>query len=403
MNAILLTLSLCLANVIVDAETVEGESYHGEVASWSDSALVIRDGEQRHELATDRLQRIRGAREVALPVRPNAFIAFHDGTQLSVTAVQSDGDQATLKTSWGTVTCPLREIHTIRWNPGEDERDDSWQAMLRNELTGDALIVRRDADHLDFLEGTVQSISEAAVRFEFDGQDLDLPLERLAGVIFFRSPDRTDGGARFQVNLRDQSVWQGTDISVSGGHLVVRTVGGVKLSAPLTEMTEVTFAPQSLIYVSDLQPEQLLMEPLLQPTRATQKVLDFLYRPRMNEAFAAKPLQLQFPDDVQPTVYTKGLAIHSRTHLIYRLEEPFREVRGVVGWDPDFRRNGGTVQLLLRVGGETIFDAVWKPDDPPVEIALPLNEAKRLELIVDYADGSDVGDHLNLCNLRLIK
>jgi hypothetical protein len=89
--------------------------------------------------------------------------------------------------------------------------------------------------------------------------------------------------------------------------------------------------------------------------------------------------------------------------LIYRLEEPFRELRGVVGWDPDFRRNGGTVQLLLRVGGETIFDTVWKPDDPPVEIALPLNEAKRLELIVDYADGSDVGDHLNLCNLRLIK
>jgi hypothetical protein len=44
-----------------------------------------------------------------------------------------------------------------------------------------------------------------------------------------------------------------------------------------------------------------------------------------------------------------------------------------------------------------------KGNEAPRELALEIAGAKRIEILVDYGAGLDVGDRLNLCDIRVTK
>ncbi len=100
--------------------------------------------------------------------------------------------------------------------------------------------------------------------------------------------------------------------------------------------------------------------------------------------------------------YGKGLALHSRTEIVYRL--PGR-VPAVSGRRGNRRRGapGGKVRLVVRGDDKVLFEAVVAGSDAPQPVDLDLAGVRRLTILADFADGPNVGDHLLLCNARLSK
>ena len=101
-------------------------------------------------------------------------------------------------------------------------------------------------------------------------------------------------------------------------------------------------------------------------------------------------------------VFAKGLGIHSRTELVYRLTEPFERFHAIAGIDVAHRVRG-TVQLTVMGDGRPLWSGTVRGNEPPVVLDVSLRGVRRLALLVDYGDESDAGDHLNLCEPRLVK
>lgn len=106
--------------------------------------------------------------------------------------------------------------------------------------------------------------------------------------------------------------------------------------------------------------------------------------------------------DSNVTSFPKGLAVHSRTRLQYRLDGQHRKLRGLAGIDPNVR--SAAVVTLQIIGNETLLlDRTIKAGEAAFAIDVPIEGVRRLKLVVDYGDGVDIGDRLNLCNLRTTK
>ena len=82
------------------------------------------------------------------------------------------------------------------------------------------------------------------------------------------------------------------------------------------------------------------------------------YAPRFDRGFDSRPLRLGGVD------YRKGLALHSRTELVYRLPERFSRFLAVAGI-ADAVRPGGKVRLVVRGDDKVLFEAELQPAATP--------------------------------------
>jgi hypothetical protein len=101
-------------------------------------------------------------------------------------------------------------------------------------------------------------------------------------------------------------------------------------------------------------------------------------------------------------IFSKGLALRSRSELNYRLPAGFGRFTAVAGIEPATSTTGN-VQLSIYGDDQRLFEAAISGDEPPREIELDIGGVKRLKIIVDFGKNLDTGDWLNLCDARLVK
>jgi len=126
------------------------------------------------------------------------------------------------------------------------------------------------------------------------------------------------------------------------------------------------------------------------------KSLATFYRPRGNRGLESAELMLG------GKTYRRGLALHSRSELDYRLPGEFSRLLAVAGID-DRVRPGGNVRLVIRGDGRVLFDETIRGADEPRPLEIDIAGVKRLQIVVDYGEDLDVGDHLDLCEARMVK
>jgi len=100
--------------------------------------------------------------------------------------------------------------------------------------------------------------------------------------------------------------------------------------------------------------------------------------------------------------YERGLSFRSRTSVVYRLPKDGRRFLASVGID-DRAGDTGNVRLVISGDNRTLFDETVDGGQTPVELSLDVAGIRRLTILVDYGEGLDIGDFLNLCNARITK
>jgi hypothetical protein len=100
--------------------------------------------------------------------------------------------------------------------------------------------------------------------------------------------------------------------------------------------------------------------------------------------------------------YARGLWIHSRTFLKYRLSGDYRRFQAVMGIDQAVAPLGN-VHVVISGDGKTLLESDVRGSDPPQNLDLDVAGVRDLEILVDFGGDLDIADHLDLADAKVVK
>jgi hypothetical protein len=88
----------------------------------------------------------------------------------------------------------------------------------------------------------------------------------------------------------------------------------------------------------------------------------------------------------------KGLGMHSASRLTYALTRPYGRFQAEPAIDD--QTGGGSVGFRVFVDGQVGYASpIVRGGQPPVPVSVDIAGAKRIDLVVDFADRADELDH----------
>lgn len=389
-----------------EVQTVDGRQLVGTLIAIENGRLTLKTAEGRMTLETDSLLQVAPKRmDVAtrsnappvadrLAAAPTAWIDLGDGSALVARAYTVVAGRAHIVLADGhEVTLPIDEIETVRFRPLTDAVATEWNELLDLPKTDDLLVVGKGAT-IDYHRGIVGDVDTAVVHFDLDGDLLPIKRAKLLGIIYFRPNGRQRPEATCQVIAKSGTQWSALSLTL-GDKLCWTTPSGLSLQRSLASVARIDFSHGKIVMLSDLQPESTRFTPYF-GTNDAMPLVAKLHAPRQNRNLEAGPLRLD------GKTYTKGIALHSRTKVVYRLPDRFRRLKATVGID-DAVRPSGHVRLVIDGDGRVLFEKEIAGTDPPLSLDLDLTGVRRISILVDFGEQLDVGDHLDICNARIIK
>jgi hypothetical protein len=404
---------LSVSAVDVNVELLAGSGASGSLMELSADNLVVQtaDGPQTFELKS-LLAITPTVKPIAPTTTAKVTVELVDGSRLLATSfVVTDGKALVGLLGGGEVEIRTRSIRSALLQPADQDAalEKQWQDILTAKASGDVLVVRKSTKTivgdepkqllaLDYLEGILHNVTAETVQFDFDGSRVDVSRAKVEGVIYFHPVSRQLPEPLCSVTDTAGSQLRAKSVLLEDDQFKVTSTAGVEISLPLNRLRKLDFSGGKIVYLSDLVPDTVEWAPYVN-SLATSAKLSRLYQPRFDRSFDGGKLML---GDRQKE-YERGLAIHSRTLLMYRLPGEFQHFLATVGIDSRVR-SGGHVQLVITGDGRRLFDGIITGKDPePLELDLDVAGVRRLSILVDYGDELDIADHLNLCNARITK
>ena len=397
-------LQLILAGLIsisapeLQVKPLNGPAIQGKLISLNRTHLTVAttDGEKSlpvKELAT--------ASIIPPPqlvnAKPSVWVHLTDGSMVHGTNYVLKDKKILLKLLDGeTLELAPGVIRNVRFQAFDKKSREQFDRIVSAEQAGgDVIIIRRPGKALDELDGIVRDINADTVLFEFDGDKIPVLREKVFGIRYYQATGKKLPPALCQIQDTSGSRWLVQAASIKADQVEFQTVSGVSWRLPVSALINLDFSSGNLVYLSDLTATHVEWIPYL-GTRLASSRLSKLYEPRQDRNFSGQPLQLG------DQTYTKGLAIHSRTTLIYRLTDAHKSFQAVAGIDPAMRDNGN-VELVIRGDDKELFRQSISGKDAPITINLDISGVRRLSILVDFGQQLDIADHLYLCDARITK
>jgi hypothetical protein len=398
-----LVLSAVLLGSEVQLTTRDGQAVTGQLDELSTDGASIRVASDIQRIARDRISRIDFVQPSLRTARKKVAIELTDGSRLAADSLTVRGETASLVGGPSTSPeLPTRSIRFVRLSGTDDSLNPMWTEILSHHANGDVLVLRRPGNVLDYLEGVIGDVSGETVKFQFDGEWIDVRLAKLDGWIYFQANPLPTPAAVVRVTLVDNSVIHVESIQARDGAIEILSTNRTPLTVSLSSLRSLEFSSQNTVYLSDLEPESILWTPMYPSAVVTDDLLA-LNLPRKDQRLNGGKLEiLAEPKRRTRRRFEKGLSMHSGTELTYRLAGEYRTFQAIAGIDLEFLA-AGDLQLTILGDGVPLASQRVKGGEPPVALQLSLSGVQRLKVLVDYGDNSDFGDHLNLCDVRLVK
>ena len=107
------------------------------------------------------------------------------------------------------------------------------------------------------------------------------------------------------------------------------------------------------------------------------------------------------PIVVGERVCKKGISMHGGTTMTWNLPEGYTRLKAVTALDPSVP--GGDVRVRIFGDGRVLWEKSVTQASEPIQLDLDVTNVGRLAIEADFGKGLDLGDHLNLGNLRIVK
>jgi len=402
----------------VTVTRLDGTTIVGELKSFDDEQVVITTNDDETRVPTAQLVSLRWpappAADTPHPFSAASLVELIDGTLLPVDQLSVKESNATLmlvgplNSDDKTLKVPVKQLSTVRFRPLEGPLAAQWDEIRGLNLASDMLVpLERDGKSLDYVEGVLGNILDENIEFKHEGKPMRVDRAKLAGIVFYRQKGELAAEPKSVIHGRSGLRAPVAHVRLSDGTAAMTTIAGTQFKWPLDDISFVDFSAGKILYLSDIEPASNLWTPLVGlPSGATAAAQYGRYR-RDGSAFGG-PLTLPSVDDEstsQPALahsFNKGLAIHSRTELVYRLPAGFRRFIALAGIDPATSASGN-VRLRILGDDRELLTSDIAGHLPPQVIDLDIDNVKRLTIVVDYGQNLDAGDWLNLCDARMVK
>ncbi|MFN0019208.1 MAG: NPCBM/NEW2 domain-containing protein [Pirellulaceae bacterium] len=416
----LLPLEILAENSTSLAYPVRGEPFAAKLAGI--------DSEWNISLAADGKERVLSVADLALwgsyrdaSTGPQFLLA--DGSIIVAdlldlgTEIVTIGDASGLgRVFWNESAIPLRQLTAILYQPSADplERDKQLDKLNSGDRKEDQVWLTSG----EVLGGRIVSLPHygrflppapppqaEVLKLSRRGiaEPLSIPLARVTALVFNagQSPAMKARPAA-RLGVKDGSLLAARKITVEKDLVQVELQGGGTLKAfketgdddaPTfwDQVTLLQTSSSSVSYLSDLPApayKQILFTSLEWPLGIDKNVLGG--RLRSGE-----------------TVTLRGLGMHSASRVAFDVKGEQR-FEAQFGLDDKSAGRGSVIGkvLLETEPGKwtTAFESpVVRGGDPPLSISVPLKGARRLALLVEFADRGDEWDHANWLSARLVR
>ncbi len=269
-----------------------------------------------------------------------------------------------------------------------------WSRLTAMKTDADLLIVRSGGG-LDYQKGILHDVTGEVVRFDLDGDVLPVKaVEGLTASSIATALPAELPTAICRITDAAGSLWRSD--RYRSARVAVDDAGGRERRRVVRKhRTDRLFGGQAAL-PQRFEARLDRLDAILRRRRAAgrdEAVLRPAVRPRLRLARAAPRTA---------SIIAKGIALHSRTELVYRLPERFSRFLAVAGI-ADAVRPDGKVRLVVRGDDKVLFEGDVTGSDAPRPIDLDVTGVRRLTILVDFEDGVDRADHLLLCNARVSK
>jgi hypothetical protein len=400
----------------VTVSRIDGSSIVGSLSEWNEQGISVAVEAGEVDIAAKELLSLRWS---GASVPPDASagairVELTDGTVLPV-------DQFQVASSKALLTLPavvpaekreqqiaIRNVAAVQLRPLDGAVADQWSQLRKQEFTSDVLaVLKRDGKSLDYVEGVLGEVTKEKIEFRLDDESRRVDRSRVAGLIYLRADTQAKQEPICIIHSRAGLRASASAARLANELISVTTSEGVELDWPLEDIKLVDFSAGKILYLSDIEQATADWTPLVGLPSAAQAASKYGQPRRDNSAFGGL-LTLSHsagalsggPNQLQS--YNKGLALHSRTEMVFRLPAGYRRFLAIAGIEPA-TSPAGNVQFKIYGDDEALFEADIAGNEPPREIELDVAGVRRLKLVVDFGKNLSTGDWLNVCDARLVK
>jgi hypothetical protein len=372
-----------------EAPLASGEKVVGQLIELSANRTVLEASSgprDVHGQATE--LRRRGA---AAPERAPLWVVLEDNSSLPAKDYRSSAGKAEITLTDGRLLKLDERLVKSVYFRQQAPAGASWAVPDNLRTAGDVLEVRKQAGS-ERLTGVLGDITDETIKFQLDGEWLSVKRGKVLGIAYAAAAKAPPLPPAF-CTLTDASGARlaAEHVTIEKGHAQIRTPTGLTFSIPLERLDSIRFKVQ---FLSDLEPQRSVYTPLVGGPAST-KAESLFFQPRLNRSL--EPGGLRLGD----RVYAKGLAMHSRSELVFRLPGDFRRLQALAGID-DAVRPGGNVRLSIYGDDRLLLEEVITGRDKPRRLDLDIRGVARLKIVADF-NGDEVSDHLDLCEARILE
>ena len=359
----------------VTVTPLSGAAVSGRLAELSEKQVVVETAGGRKQFEAQSLQAVQagGAAGTPLPLVADSSVCvvLLDGSTLAASDYRVQKGQAIVGlVGGGTIEVPTRFVRSARFNKQEAVVQQQWQEILDRRAAGDMVVIRKVAGGgpdggeatnvtLDHLQGILSDIDAETVGFEFDGTRVAVPRRKVEGIVYYHPPASRLPPSVVRVTDVSGSTWNAQTVNHANGGLELVTCTDVRHVLAEDKWNKVDYSTGNLVFLSELPTEAIEWQPYVESTMPP--ALAKWFQPKWNSSIYGGPLLL----DNQS--YERGLAVHSRSAITFRLADPYQRFRATVGIDDRFHPHGN-VRLVVSGDQGPLFERNITGRDPPLDL-----------------------------------
>ena len=414
MSTFLLLIPLAMLGATVpevEVLALDGTKTSGAIVAITEQEVTVRTGEQSSTLPLEGVQGIQfGEPSLNVTADPAAWITLVDGSVLVAEKYTvTEGVAEAVLTGGDVVRISTKVLRHVRFKQQNKNQAEQWAQALSANVAGDLLVIRK-GDAIDYLEGVLRTVLDESVEFQLDTDWIPVGRKKVEGLVYSRVETVTQSPSRGTMIDRAGSRIEVSSVRLDNDGLLIVTPSGVEVSRTLDQIERLEFIDENVIYLSDLTPTSVEWRPYFPVAAVIAEHLRTNFQPRRDRALGAtaeadSALRLRVYHDRGTDVvqeYARGLAIASRTTIVFELPDGARRFKATVGIDERVAAMGH-VRLVVSADDKVLFEGYVTGAESPQTLDVDVSDAQELSILVDFGENYDTGDHLNLCEARIVK
>lgn len=387
-----LSASLVLMTVLaagpVEVVTLTGESHTGEMTVLNAEEVQLSGADGKIQVPLQSVLEVRLGNKPPADAEPAAIrVSLNDGADLGISDISVSGNEAVITSpELGSVKLPSSSLTSLRFASLDSKVAERWEELRIRAPKRDMLVIRK-GDILDPIQGEVGDISAADVKFLLGSSVVPVGRAKVFGVVFARrEPAKTKAVCNLLLTNGDSLPVAALKWTPDAWE--AKSLAGSDITIPHDRLATADFSLGKVQYLSALEPRKLEHQPYF----------DTKWELKRDQNFEANPIRLR------DKTFSRGLCIHSKTTVAWRLGKDYRRLKGIMGIEAAVAHTGyGDVEVSITGDGKPLLQTRVICTDEPRELDIDVTGVVMLEITVDYGGRHDISDHLALGDIRVIK